>query len=158
EVSHTIDAPEVNAAPMQRLRELKAKMRHELGEVWLREAHDVGRYLLAAQAKQANAADAQKLGEGLDAARIDAWIMALKSDKLPLDGPLALWRALIAAKPDAWPATWKHEAERYAKEERERTAFNQGFTSFGDFRSGDLAGWQIGGQGLRQGPTRSGDF
>jgi cytochrome c553 len=158
EVSHTIDGPEVNAAPMQRLRELKVKMRQELGEVWLREARDVGRYLLAAQARQAKSADASKLAEGLDAARIEAWIKALKADKETREDPLSPWRLLAAARSDAFAAAWKQEAEHFAKEDRERSAFNQGFTSFGAFRSGDCAGWQIGGQGLRQGPTRSGDF
>src|SRR5262249_28439116 len=61
QVSHTIDAPETNAKPMRRLRELKAEIREELGEVWRREAHDVGRYLLAAQARRTSRPGAAEL-------------------------------------------------------------------------------------------------
>jgi cytochrome c553 len=72
-VSHTIDAPEVNARPMQRLHELKADIRREVGEAWLREAPAVGRYLLAAEARRAKRADAAELARDLDADRLDRW-------------------------------------------------------------------------------------
>src|SRR5262249_13928041 len=45
QVSHTIDAPEVNAGPMRRLRELKPRIRAEVAAVWLREVHEAGKYL-----------------------------------------------------------------------------------------------------------------
>src|SRR5204863_1936483 len=48
-VSHTLDAPEVNAEALRRMKELKAGIRKELAEQWLKDGHDVGRYLLAAE-------------------------------------------------------------------------------------------------------------
>src|SRR5262249_32197403 len=65
-VSHTIDAPEINAQPMQRLQELKSEIRQEIGAVWLREAQEVSRYLLAAEARRANRPDAAELARGLN--------------------------------------------------------------------------------------------
>jgi hypothetical protein len=154
QVSHTIDGPEVNAEPLRKLRELKGEIRKELGEVWLREAGDVGRYLLAAQARIANAADAGELAKGLEAKRLDAWTAALKVDKAPLENLFSIWRDAVSV-----PGDWSKLAERYAKEDRERTEFNaRHFNTFTDFRSGEVGGWQAGGHGLRDGPGRSGDF
>jgi hypothetical protein len=157
-VSHTVDGPEVNAGPMRKLRELKTALRRELGEVWLREAKDVGRYLLAAEAKRANRHEAAELAKGLEPRRLESWLVALKADKLPSEDVFAPWRALTAAS-TPFPEAWKELAERYAKDERERMTFNeQQFVPFADFRSGTFAGWQTSGLGLRDKPTRSGDF
>jgi hypothetical protein len=153
QVSHTVDAPSVNAGPMGRLRDLKAEIRHELGAVWQREARDAGRYLLAAEARRAGRPDAAALAAGLDAGRVEAWAAALKADKQPLEDPLQPWR-LLAAAPGPFEAAWHPLAERYAREMRERAEFNraQQFVPFGP------DGWQAGGHGLRGGPSPSGDF
>jgi cytochrome c553 len=157
-VSHTVDGSEVNAGPMRKLRELKTALRSELGEVWLREAKDVGRYLLAAEAKRANRAEAAELAKGLEPRRLEKWLAALKADKLSPEDVFAPWRALTAAG-TPFPTAWKELAERYTKDERERMAFNEKqFVTFADFRSGTFAGWQTSGLGLRDKPTRSGDF
>ena len=50
-VSHTLDAPQVNAEPRTRLRELKSQLRPLVADVWSRDAHAIARYLRAAQAK-----------------------------------------------------------------------------------------------------------
>ncbi|HEY7269784.1 MAG TPA: DUF1549 domain-containing protein, partial [Dehalococcoidia bacterium] len=157
-VSHTVDGPEVNAGPVRKLRDLKTALRRELGEVWLREAKDVGRYLLAVQAKRANRAEAAELAKGLEPRRLESWLAALKADKLSPEDVFAPWRALTAAS-SSFPAAWKELVERYAKDERERMVFNdKQFVTFADFRSGTFAGWQTSGLGLRDKPTRSGDF
>ncbi len=150
-VSHTIDAPDVNADSLRRLRELKAEVRKELAAVWLREAREVGRYLLTARGAKGKSAP------GLDAGRLSGWKAALKADKAPPDDLLAPWRSL--ASTDAVATEWQKLADRQAKEERERAEFNaRHFMTLADFRKGGRAGWELGGQGLRDGPSRSGDF
>jgi hypothetical protein len=173
QVSHVIDAPEVNAEPMRRLRALKTEIRRELGEVWLRQARDIGRYLLAAHARLEKRGDAAELGKGLDAKRLASWLAVLKVEKtadgtrsvpatLPLEDLLEPWRALTATKSasaSGWSQQWRKIAERYAEENQNRTGVNpKQFVSFADFRAGGPANWQVGGQGLREGPARSGDF
>src|SRR5262249_4335049 len=80
-VSQPDAAPDVNARPMRRLRELKAHVRTELGEVWLREAREVGQYLLAAQARRAHQPGAAGLAGGLDPRRLENWVAALDAKK-----------------------------------------------------------------------------
>ncbi len=157
QVSHTIDAPDVNAEPMQQLRDLKGKLRQEIAEAWLTDARTVGRYLLAAEAKRTNAADAGKLAEGLDAQRLEKWIAALKAEKVPLEDPLTPWQTAAAAN-GGFVAAWRELAQRVAKEERERREVNQQFVTLADFRTGTFADWQVGGMGLRSGTTHSGEF
>jgi mono/diheme cytochrome c family protein len=157
-VSHTIDAPEVNAGPLRKLRELKTAVRRRLGAVWLRQAKDLGRYLLAAQARRSNRPEAAELAKDLDPRRLESWMAALKADKLPPEDILAPWRMLTAARAP-FSVAWKELADRYAKETRERAAFNEKrFVTFADFRTGTYADWQTSGLGLRNKPARAGDF
>lgn len=160
--SHCIDAPEANAVPKQRLRQLKAEMRRQLAAVWLGDVVNVPRYLLAAHAKHNNRPDAMDLAQGLDAMRLEKWGAALTAEKQPLEDPFQPWRLLSAAETAALPAKWNELTEQFAKEDRERSEFNRAqFASFADFRSPDetaAADWQIAGQGLQDPPTRSGDF
>src|SRR5205085_3302870 len=92
-VSHTLDDPEVNAGRIERLRALKAELRRELAAVWLREARDVGRYLLAAQARRDKLPGADP-ARGLDPARLEKWAAALADGKAPPEDVLAPWREL----------------------------------------------------------------
>ncbi len=157
-VSHTIDAPEVNAEPLQKLRELKTPIRRQLGEVWLREAKEVGRYLLATQAKRSNRPEAAELAKGLEPRRLENWMAALKADKLPPEDILSAWQALTAS-PAPFSTAWKELAERYAKDTRERAEFNEKqFVTFTDFRTGSFADWQTSGLGLRNKPTGAGEI
>lgn len=161
-VSHTIDAPTVNANLKQRLRELKIELRKELAEIWSDEAAQVGRYLLAAQAKKGATANATELAQGLDPARIDRWVAVLTADKLPLEHPLEPWRQLAATAPSdavAFAMEWKKLTETYSREEKERAEFNATqFVSYADFRKAVTPDWQIGGLGLADGPSPSGEF
>ncbi|MBI1915435.1 MAG: PSD1 domain-containing protein [Planctomycetes bacterium] len=133
-VSHTIDAPEVHAKTIQRLRDLKQAIRKELGAVWLREVQELPQRLLARQ-----------------------------PDKKPAqDDMLAAWRTMasLSRKDESgFAAAWRKLAERYTREERERIAHEANeFVRFDDFPGGKSAGWQRGGQGLRDGAGRAGDF
>jgi hypothetical protein len=149
EVSHTLDSPQANAGPMEQMSRLKGEIRRELARLWLGEAREIGRYLPATQARDAGPA------RGLSPQRLAAWVAALKADKLPPEDPLFPWRTLTAAS-SPWPAAWRELTERWAKEEQERSAFNKAnFTPCGP---GVVPGWQVGGQGLRQGATAAGDF
>src|SRR5262245_25512857 len=155
QVSHTLDAPEVNAEPMCRLRELKPRIRAELAAVWLREARDAGRYLLAASRV------GQAAPQGLDPKHLAKWSAALKAEKVPPEDPLSPWFSLQSSAKVSEPfaARWQELKARHEKERRERSAFNaKHFTAFGDFRSGMSDGWRADGHGLRGGAGGSGDF
>lgn len=161
-VSHTIDDPSSNAAAKQRLRELKGEIRQTVASVWTDEAASIHRYLQAAQAKKASAANAAELALGLDAARLEKWIAALSAEKLPLEHPLEPWRQLAAANTGdsaLFAAEWKKLTETYQREEQSRSEFNATqFVNYADFRHGLPAGWQVGGTGLADGPSASGEF
>jgi hypothetical protein len=156
-VSHTLDAADVNQPLIERLAALKTQIRGELARLWLADAQQISRYLLAANAKRTNAADAAALAKGLDATRLEKWVAALSVENQPLEDPLRPWRAVASAP--AFPDEWKRLAEQYAAEERQRAEFNaREFEVLADFTRGETAGWQIGGQGLRAGSTPSGHF
>ena len=156
-VSHTLDAPDMNQPLIERLAALKSEIRSELAKVWLSDARQLGRYLLAAQAKRANAAEAAALADGLDAQRLEKWLAALAAENQPLEDPLQPWRSLVAAA--AFADEWKRLSEQYAAENRQRSEFNQReFVVFADFTRGETADWQVGGQGLRSGASAGGQF
>lgn len=164
-VSHCVDTPEVNAAQKQRLRELKVDLRRELAAAWLREVPQISSYILAAQAKRAKLSSADELASGLNEQRLEKWIAALAAEKQPFDDPLQTLRIVLNVEPTAVPVEWRKLAEHVAKENRERTEFNQSqFVTFADFRadaslpSSDEMRWQVGGQGLSDGASHSGDF
>ncbi len=161
-VSHTIDAPDAQAESLAKLRALKQEIRKELGVLWLREARDVGRYLLAATAARGKQADAAELARGLEPARLERWAATMPTAPLPLEAPLAPWWSIVEAKPaDAatLQAAWGKLVDRYAQEQRQRAEFNaKHFTTLVDFRQGGTGDWQSGGYGLRGGTSRGGDF
>ncbi len=133
QVAHTIDAPEVNADIMATMRQKKTAIRKELASAWL---------------------------QPIDAARLDL-AMPAPAEKELNENPLA-WLRLVsdAQKRDKLTLAdaWTKVAERFAREDAERTKFNQQFTMCADFRAGVWPAWQIDGQGLRGTPSRSGDF
>jgi hypothetical protein len=155
-VSHTIDLPDVNRATIAGLQSLKQDIRQELGSIWL---HDIDQFpplMVAARARQAKQPEPE---HGLDPKRLEAWTRALGTEKPPLEDALGPWRKLSAAADVT--AEWRALAARYTEEGRARSEFNQQhFVTFADFRPDSSAahGWQVGGQGLRDGPSRSGDF
>ncbi len=188
QVSHCVDSPEVNAAHKERLRELKIELRRELAAVWLAEAPQVTRFIAAAHAKRAKLPNADELANGLNPQRLEKWIATLAAEKQPFDDPLQALRVVSNVEPTTLTAEWHKLSEQVAKEDRERTEFNQSqFVTFADFRvgtggspvlsesatsegksststkktTGELpvaTGWQIGGQGLSDTSSRSGDF
>ncbi len=162
QVSHCIDAPDVNAPLLERLRKLKDELRKELANVWLQDTQQFARYMQAAQARRAKLPNADELAQGLDAQRLEKWLAVLAIEKLPLEDPFEPWRVLATAtQADAtmFPAQWRSLADQLASEDRQRREFNQSqFETFADFRGGDVADWQVGGQGLREGASRSGEF
>ncbi|MBC7856248.1 MAG: PSD1 domain-containing protein, partial [Pirellulaceae bacterium] len=161
-VSHTIDAPDTNEALIQQMVALKGEIRKELAAAWMQDAKEISRYLLAVRAKRGSRPDAAELANGLDPARLEKWVAALAVEKAPLEDPLEPWRSLVltgAADGDTFKEHWRKLVDRYAAEEKQRKEFNQKeIVSFADFRSGETPGWQVGGQGLRSGQGKSGDF
>ncbi|HVU89510.1 MAG TPA: PSD1 and planctomycete cytochrome C domain-containing protein [Pirellulales bacterium] len=179
QVSHTIDLPEVNASPIARLREIKAAMRHELAEAWARDAGDMARYMQAAQTKRLNR-PVDPDAASLDVARLEKWLAVLAVEKAPREDPFEPWRLVVNASTsqDSAPAgsgaaaastlpptpkSWSELAAWYAKEDAERTANQSQFATYADFRAGasdrgNADQWQIGGQGLREPASKSGDF
>jgi hypothetical protein len=160
-VSHTLDAPECNADVMRQLRSLKPELKKEIAAVWRSDAQQFGRYLQAAYAKRANRPYAEQLAQGLNTQRLEKWIAALAIEKAPLEDLLEPARRLAAASDDAaaWAAARQKLVAEYTEQAVQRDAFNQTqFMTFADFSAGAFAGWQLGGQGLREGPSRSGEF
>jgi hypothetical protein len=132
-VAHTIDAPEVNADIIAALRQKKAAIRQELANAWLSGISTIGRDLA----------------------------LPAPTDKELNENPLAWVRLVVDAhKTDKLTLAdaWKKVAERFAREDAERTKFNEQFTTLADFRAGVWPDWQIAGQALRGTPSRSGDF
>ncbi len=139
QVAHTIDGPEVNAESIRKMHGIKKAIRGELAGVWLKEIEPT------------------KLAKAMS---------ALKNDKLARENPLSVWRRLTSAQPSekqAFANAWRIVADEYAKENLERTTFNA--TDFTKSLMGHLSGkvpktmnWHFDGQGLRGGPTGSGDF
>jgi hypothetical protein len=153
-VSHCIDDPDVDTSARQRLRGLKADLRKTIAAEWLGETREFARYMQAAQATR----DKRATESGLDPARLKSWVAVLTAKNVPADDPFDLWRVLSAPGTD-FLSKWGEVAGRFAKEDRERTEFNRThFTTFADFRQGNDAGWQVGGRGLAEAPSRSGDF
>lgn len=161
-VSHGVDAPDVNASQMARMRDIKAALRKEIAATWLRDLPLISRYMRAAEAKQANLPTAAELAQGLDSQRLEKWVALLADDKLPFESPFAAWRKffLVAADPTKFTAEWRTFVDQTVKEDRERTEFNSAnFQTFADFRADQVGDWQIAGQGFVPGVAgRSGDF
>jgi hypothetical protein len=139
-VSHTLDGPEANVARLKQLRELKGEIRKELATIWARDTVDFSRYLAG--------------GSGLDPERKKRWTAAL-ADKTTPDHIFGPWRA--SAEWSDFNVGWKQLAEQFSKDDKERTDFNKRFEMLADFTTG-TDGWQVGGLGLRDGPTRAGEF
>jgi len=156
-VSHTIDAPEVNQPLVESMRAIKAQIRVELAKVWLADSQEVAKYLLAAQARRCVERSYAELAKDLDPQRLEKWLAILRADTLPLDDPLAPWRAASASADFA--SNWQKLAEEFAAEEPKRREANEKeFVTWADFRTVWPADWQIGGQGLRGGPSQSGEL
>lgn len=154
-VSHTIDAPNVNAAPKQRLSELKPLIRNEIVARWRQDAANVGRYLLAADAQLHDRPNAFELAAGLDPKRIENWVAALKVEKPALEYPLGPWMKHTSAEATPWATI----AEQYAAEQSARKKSNaEQFVVVSDFRTGAEHGWKAGGQGLDNPYSVSGEF
>jgi len=162
QVSHTIDAPEVNAERVQRLLELKREIQTELQEVWQRDARQVRQYLLASRASFAGEPQGKELERGLDPARLQKWMGVLKGDKLPTEHPLRPWQELVTgtmANPGMVAEEWKKIQETGRTEAASREGFNRGkFVELADFRAGFPDDWQIGGQGLQNGVSQRGEI
>lgn len=158
QVSHTIDAPAVNAEPIARLREIKTQLRGEIAERWQHDATELAHYLLAAQAKRVGQPTLEELAAGLDSVRLEKWVAALAVEKAPPDDPLSAWRAAATADQSQLPAKWRELVAEHQRLDDERTASAGQFTTYADFRQGEHAGWQVGGQALRVPPSGSGDF
>ena len=149
QVTHTIDAPEVNESITRELRELKKQIRQEQGKIWLKEADDLGRYLLGKEP------DARV--NKLDGKRQEAWKTVLKTGQVPLESPIYPWLVMRLQNPAGFSPAWKNLQEQVDKEARQRADFNaKNFVSCGDVSARD--GWQMTGQGLRGGISRHGDF
>ena len=77
-VTNTIDTPDRNRKVLDELSALKGKLKEPLAGLWLEAAHDIPRYLLAAQARIDEKEMAPQLAEGLKPKRLEAWEKALR--------------------------------------------------------------------------------
>lgn len=159
QVSHTIDPPNLNEPILRQLRTLKSQIRQQISELWLTDAADLDRYLLAAQS---NLQHSNPPPSELNSQQFDRWLQALRSN-LGNDHPLSFWRQLFPTNNTAAAAdfisTWKLSASQQAQNSRDALEFNRtNFLSFADFQSIEDPGWHTGGHGLRDGKSPSGEF
>lgn len=160
QVSHTIDAPEVNSSEIQRLGELKNEIRRELKNAWERDALMVRQYLLASRAVYAGIPGAKELSRGLDSARLVRCVELLRGNKLANEDVLRVWQELVAAtlaEPNSVKEKWGGIREVAWKDFLSREESNRSrLVAVMDFQTGTPEGWQIGGQGLRGGVSEAG--
>ena len=165
-VTHSIDTPEVNRDAIAKLKGLKQKIRGELAKVWLQEAEEALPYLLALTPPEAGAGGQDQAAsldrKRLDRERLDAWRAVLTCPDHGFANPGNPWAILLDAMAGgarSFELAAADVAERYRKEDFERTEFNRAnFEPFGNFRSEVAAGWRVSGMGLREGQSPSGEF
>jgi mono/diheme cytochrome c family protein len=158
-VSHTIDAPSVNAEPIEKLIDLKLKLRAEVARLWLDELPKLNEFLAASLAGHGGRPADAELVTRVDRERVAKWTAILQEQPFPLEDPFEPWR-VMATMPLVDNARiaieWQSFANRYATEERARAEFNQSsFETHTDFRTCHDSGWQTEGQCLR-GSIKSG--
>lgn len=173
-VSHCIDAPSVNAAAKERMRELKSALRQELAAAWQGDVSNLSRYMNAAFAQRGKQPNAAALAEGLDPQRLEKWVATLSAEKQPIEDPFEVWRKVADAMTprlkdepaDALnvspsPAeSWNLLAEQLSpKEQKARAEFNSTqFVNYADFREGGFGDWLAGGQSMQDEVSQMGDF
>jgi hypothetical protein len=156
-VSHTIDGPEIHAPQIIRLNKLKEQIRGELARLWQCDAEQIERYMLAAECQRSTRPDAAEMAEGLDPQRLAQWVAVLRSARGTADDPFELWRAMTHSTTGI--AAWQQLADELTAEDRRREDQSQrDYTTWADFRTQFPADWQVGGLGLRGGPSPSGEF
>ena len=164
----TIDGSRTNAEVESQLQQLKPAIRTELARLWRAEIELLPRYLMAASGPQPEVDQSPGL---LNPSRLDAWRAALKEKTLAdtlaansasWEHPLHTWRALWSAEAtsaEELTECWQRLAAGYRREQVARARFNEThFTTWADFRGGDLDNWYPDGQGVRRGPTLAGEF
>ncbi|MCE9603290.1 MAG: PSD1 and planctomycete cytochrome C domain-containing protein [Planctomycetia bacterium] len=160
-VSHTIDTPEVNRAPLERLKEVKAEIRPLIAAAWARDAEEVAKYMQAAAARHRKQTDAARLAAGLEAERLDLWQKILTAETSTVDEPFDVWRTLVREPADdaaMLAAKWQSLVAARRKLQQERLAAEKSHLVWADFRRDGDHGWEVGGQGFRERPTKSGEF
>ncbi len=148
-VSHTLDAPQVNAEAIERLADLKTQIRGELAAAWREAASQSARYLLAAESTRRGEITPEQ-ASGLDAQRLAAWVTAVGGTEPPSEPWLRTWWDVVtpSANPAEIAARWQAAGEKRAQ----RAGTATGRTDvrvLADFRGGVPADWQIGGQAFR---------
>ena len=154
-ISNTLDTPDRNRAPLDRLAALKPRIREEVSRWWLDALADLPKRLEALKPPVAEPENKQPAPEESKSRKV------AKSEKPKMEDPLHIWNALQKAQAESRDiaAAWRQLAENYAATSKERVAANaRGYVTIADFRSGIPAGWSLDGVGLRRGPVRNGDF
>ncbi|WP_169976945.1 PSD1 and planctomycete cytochrome C domain-containing protein [Tautonia rosea] len=147
-VSRTLDTPERNAEVLIELRRLKAPLRDALADWWQSQAAGWDDTLIAST----DSSDPS-----------NPWAVAVQNagEERTLEHPLYPWITLMNAVQEGadLASGWEELALRYAQEREKRIQENaSSFTLVADFSNGVPPGWSVEGEGLRDGPVRSGDF
>ncbi|WP_152051296.1 PSD1 and planctomycete cytochrome C domain-containing protein [Tautonia marina] len=147
-VSRTLDTRDRNAEVLTELRELKPSLRDALADWWRPESARWGDALIAS----ADSSDPSNL-----------WAAAVQSagEEPTREHPLFAWVTMLKAEREGsdLASTWDELASGYTQEREQRLQQNAAsFTVVADFSNGVPPGWSAEGEGLRDGPVRSGDF
>ncbi|MFN0170301.1 MAG: PSD1 and planctomycete cytochrome C domain-containing protein [Bryobacteraceae bacterium] len=161
-VTNTLDLPDRNRDLAGQLETMKTPVRDRVTAWWIEGIRDSPRYLRAAQACVDNSPDAERLAEGLDRRRLEAWKRALAvapGTKPPLEDPLRAWFDSHHGGAGEVRKAWGDTARMYQKAREERAAANaRDYTVLADFREATPPGWSVDGVGLRDGRVTTGDF
>ena len=156
-VTRTLNLREPDEASRSRLLQLKGQIRKELSDAWLKETSVLDRQLAAALAWRQDAKDGAQ-----------ATAVSRPTPHWPVDEVYSIetkWIWIIAisvaqmAAGKNWNETWTIILNQYDKESADRELYNrEKFVRLGDFGKEISPGWSVDGQGLRTGPSGSGDF
>lgn len=158
-VTRTADTPGVATEVKNKLLELKPRIQAELARQWIQETSVMPQYLQAAErARRHVAPEPDDLQLSID--RLQAWLNALNRAKAGVENPLHAWVRLAAYSGQSeFAIEWGKIAAEYKAEAQSRAAYNQeNFRPFGDFGTGDFAGWHAEGAPFTGGASPSGEF
>lgn len=134
-VQPTLNGPETNRVPFQKLSDQKQILKVELAKNW---SEDIAK---------------------LDGDRVKKLLEEKKDQVKSWDEPLFILAQVSAVSPDQFEMKWKEISASFEKEKLDRKEFNaKNFVDVADFRNGELNGWYADGLGLRAGGSKGVDF
>ena len=162
-VTRTVDTHSADKALKEQLRDLKAKIRADIAAVWLDEASEINRLLLASMSSEQESPPVQDGEAVLDPERHERISELIEEGELGLEDPLFPWMQLVAELAEDSTTTlsqsWADLSVRYHRHQQRVSAFNaENFEHITDFADGQLSGWHAEGRALDPAVSNDGEF